>query len=454
MAVKNANGKTWTITPSADGKRWSAWPLGDKPSVAFPLQVSPDKRYLVDSVGTPFLIHGDTPWSAVSSLTDAQIDMYVDDCAAKGMTTLMIQAPVWHYTISGHFYNNVDGVAPFTSMSGSWNWVMNNAYWLRVDRFINRCLMYGILVIVNPAYVGYAADGSDGCAPQLLATSDVTLQAYGAALANRYTQPNIMWCMGGDWHSNATLNTKQWNIITGIRSVRTTDLITAHSGPQADSLDGWSSFVGSGLSFNFCYPELAAIHTQCLASWAKAGPMPFMMGEAIYENERAPVISAAGLRRQAYSALLSGAKGQMMGNNPIWHMSSPNSPYPNGQAWQDNLNSIGRQQQVFVKALFVAFAWWKLVPAHGTTLVTSSLGTGDNHISPSVANDGSFAMVWVPLATTVTINKAALAPGLIRIRFYNTTTGGYTTHTSSTSNSGSINVTTPGECVIVIDAAP
>lgn len=32
MAVKNAVAKTWSITPSADGKRWSNWPAGDKPT--------------------------------------------------------------------------------------------------------------------------------------------------------------------------------------------------------------------------------------------------------------------------------------------------------------------------------------------------------------------------------------------------------------------------------------
>lgn len=31
MAAKNAVAKNWTITPSADGKRWSGWPAGDKP---------------------------------------------------------------------------------------------------------------------------------------------------------------------------------------------------------------------------------------------------------------------------------------------------------------------------------------------------------------------------------------------------------------------------------------
>jgi len=32
MPIKNAIAKLWNITPSSDGKRWSAYPAGDKPS--------------------------------------------------------------------------------------------------------------------------------------------------------------------------------------------------------------------------------------------------------------------------------------------------------------------------------------------------------------------------------------------------------------------------------------
>lgn len=34
MAVKDANAKVWTLLPSSDGRRYSAWPAGDKPSGA------------------------------------------------------------------------------------------------------------------------------------------------------------------------------------------------------------------------------------------------------------------------------------------------------------------------------------------------------------------------------------------------------------------------------------
>lgn len=32
MAAKNAVAKSWSVAPSSDGKRWSAWPAGDKPA--------------------------------------------------------------------------------------------------------------------------------------------------------------------------------------------------------------------------------------------------------------------------------------------------------------------------------------------------------------------------------------------------------------------------------------
>jgi hypothetical protein len=61
--------------------------------------------------------------------------------------------------------------------------------------------------------------------------------------------------------------------------------------------------------------------------------------------------------------------------------------------------------------------------------------------------------VWVPSSQTVTIDKSALTVNPLRIRLYDTTAGTYSTHTASTSNSGTIDVATGGERVIVLDAA-
>jgi hypothetical protein len=406
----------------------------------------------VDSFGAAFLLHGDTPWSLVSSLSDAEVDEYIDDRAAKGFTALLIEAPVFHFTPDGS-PNNVDGAAPFTSMSGNWNWVLNNAYWTRVDRAVNRCKANGIAVLLNPAYLGYPGF-SEGCEAEVSGSSDGTLQAYGAALAARYTQRNVIWCLGGDQDPNSTLRAKQWQIVTGIRSVRTTDIITAHGFPGSPGYSVWNGQTGFNL--NTAYPDVTdATYTECATEYARSGPLPFIMLEHVYEQERGTPISAAGLRRQSYQALLSGACGQFFGNNPIWHFESPNRPYSYTGTWESNLDSTGSVQQQYVKQLFSAFEWWKLAPVTDTSFVTGSLSSGDSRICPAVAGDGSFALCWVPSSQTVNFNTNALTgiPGNVRIRLYDASAGTYSTAHGSVAKTSSQNVATGGERVVVFDAA-
>ena len=41
--IKNAVAKSWNILPSSDGKRWSAWPAGDKPLAVAPTTLWPER---------------------------------------------------------------------------------------------------------------------------------------------------------------------------------------------------------------------------------------------------------------------------------------------------------------------------------------------------------------------------------------------------------------------------
>lgn len=417
----------------------------------FPLRAS--SRYIVGANGLPLFIHGDTPWSMPASLTDAEIDTYIDNRAAKGFTAILLQAPVFKFTSDGST-NNIDGVEPFTSMTGNWNWTLNNTYWNRVDRIVNRCKTNGIIVFINPAYWGFNG-GDEGCYTQCQAQSDATLQAYGAALANRYTQGNIVWCLGGDYDGvDGAAVTKQWQIVVGIRSVRTTDIITAHGAPGSPAYSAWNGQVGFNL--NSAYPgDTADIYSECDTEYARSGPIPFVMLEGIYEQERAVPISAAGLRRQSYQAICSGACGQFFGNSPIWHFESINAPFSYTGTWETNLDSTGSTHQQYVKQLISAYHWWKLVPTSGTSLVSSALSSGDSRICPALANDGTFAFIWVPSSQTITVVTNALTgvSGNVRIRRFNPTDGTYTTINASVAKTSAQSVATGAEGVIVVDAA-
>ena len=396
------------------------------------------------------MLHGDTPWSIAAQLRNADIDEYVDDRAAKGFTALLFEAPVVHFTADGS-PNNIDGIAPFTSMSGSWNWSLNDPYWQRVDRIVNRCKGHGIACVINPAYLGYAGL-QEGCDTKLLATPDSVLQDYGATLASRYTQGNVIWCMGGDANPDATLRAKQWQIVAGIRTVRTTDIITAHSAPGRPAFPTWHD--QHGLNLNTAYPgDVAEVFSACLLEYARVGPLPFLMIEGIYEQERASRISAAGLRRQSYQSLLSGACGQFFGNNPIWHFESPNAPFSYSGTWRSNLNSVGSIEQAHVKKLFIECEWWKLEPKTETSFIVSSLGNGATRITAAAANDGSFGMVHIPSSQTLVLNTSALpgVHGKVRVRFYDPTTGAYSA-VGTFATPGLLKVAVNGDRIVILDS--
>lgn len=381
-------------------------------------------------------------------LSDAQIDQYVDDRAAKNFSVVLIEAPVFTYTVDGT-PANVDGVNPFTTMSPNYNWTLNNTYWLRVDRLVDRCKSNGIAVIINPAYWGY--NGGDGCKAQLDAASAGTLQTYGAALANRYTQGNVIWCVGGDYAFTGTDRDKQWNIITGIRSVRTTDLVTGHpSSMDDDPYTYWGAYTGFSLNTVYTYEADGQYpYTEGPTAYGRA--MPFIYFEGKYENSAGASLTM--LRRQSYGSMLCGGCGQIYGNLPIWTFESTQwgESYPG--TWQSNLSSTGATEQGYVRALFTAFNWWKLEPKADTSLVSSSLSTGTGRLYPARAYDGTFAMIYVPSSQTVTVVMSAMTPSSVRARLYDPTAGTYSTVSGSPfANTGTQNIATGGERVVVLDA--
>lgn len=418
--------------------------------VRFPLHIEQDKHYLVDAAGRPFLIHGDTAWSLVGQLNDAQIDFYLDDRRARGFNTVLFSAPERYYTNQKPAWLNVDGVAPFAPMPDFAS--PNEAYWRRVDHVIDGAKARGMVCIVNPAYLGYEVDG---WLAEVAQASDASLQAYGAWLARRYEQGNVIWCLGGDHDEPESLLRKQWNIAIGMRSVRTTDIITAHQMSDASNADDayayWNGYPGFNLNAVYGW-ETNGKFTHELCDQARSRPMPFLGFEFKYENAEGATL--AMLRRQSYGALLSGACGQMYGNNPIWHFGYPQWNEPYSGTWQSHLGSPGAVQQTHLIRLFIAQEWWKLVPSTDGSLVASSLGGGTRRIHAARAHDGSFAMIYVPQAQSLEVRLSALSPSSVRGRFYDPAEGSWSDIAGTPFvNTGRVDITTPGERVIVLDAA-
>jgi len=417
------------------------------PSISWPLRVHRSGRFLIDSQGSPFFIHGDTPWSLATNLSRADIVYYLDDRQARGFNTIAFQLIEHWFTSQSPRYRNKEGNDPFSPMTNFASPVP--AYWDLVDYTLLQARGRGMLCLVFPAYWGIPHNAHEGWSAEVLAASDASLVGYGRFLASRCKDyKNIIWVMGGDANVSGAEQTKQNRIADGILEVDPSALITAHATTNSSSRDVWST---PWLALDLIYKWEAYggyVWDGIATSYALSPVKPCLLFEGQYDGESA---DAARCRRQAYQSVLSGGCGHFFGNSPVWHF---NATGRDQTPWKTQLNTTATQHMWHVKTLFAAYQWWKLEPRTDTSLVTSALGSGTERICPARANDGSFAMIWKPSSGTVTVNMAALAGTNVRARFYDTTTGTFTLVSGSPfPNVGTRPFSWPGERVLVLDAA-
>src|SRR5262245_54503296 len=67
-----------------------AGPVAGASAAELPLKTSANGRYLVDQKETPFLVVGDTAWSLIVQLSEAEIDRYLEDRAKKGFNSVIV----------------------------------------------------------------------------------------------------------------------------------------------------------------------------------------------------------------------------------------------------------------------------------------------------------------------------------------------------------------------------
>lgn len=415
----------------------------------FPLAIVGNQ--LVGANGVPFFFNGDTPWTIEVQLTHAQIDTYLNDRQARGFNSIIFECMEHLFSSQTPAYRNAQsGADPFTSMTDFAS--PNDAYWRTVDRIVNGAYARGIACIMAFAYLGYNGEASEeGWMQEVNAESDADLQAYGAFLARRYRQGNIVWMAGGDYAGTTTERDKQWQIVTGMRTVRTDQIITGHPiRADATAYSKWNGYAGFNL--NAVYVPTSNIVDDRMAT-ARGQGMPFFHLEGGYEGDG--VATTATIIMGAYCSVLSGAQGHHFGNNPLWGFGEPT--YCGGagaaSALSTALNTAGANAMTTFGAFFRSFEWWKLVATTDTTLVTSALGTSGtaDRICPALSVDGDRAVIWVPSTNaTLTVDMGAFRIPQVRARWFNPADGTYTA-IGTYSNGGTRSFTASGDRLLVLD---
>ena len=129
-------------------------------SIAWPLRLNAQGKYLEQQDGKPFLLVADAGWEFMTQLNEDEAIAYLDDRRTKGFNAVEIR--VIGHKFQANAPNNFYNEPPFKNGSNDWS-VRNEAYWTRAEALFSvepiRGTVGGIdsyqdLVDINLIYAG------------------------------------------------------------------------------------------------------------------------------------------------------------------------------------------------------------------------------------------------------------------------------------------------------------
>jgi hypothetical protein len=231
----------------------------------------------------------------------------------------------------------------------------------------------------------------------------------------------------------------------GIKKYDPIILFSAQAAPEVKTIDWYGGTDHGGwLDLNTVY-SYAIVHKRVADEYQRRPVMPLVLIESTYEGEHNA--TSLQVRRQAYWAILNGACGQFMGNNPIW-LFNP--------GWKEALDLPGSQDMAHLKTLFTSRGWHHLIPDLKREAVTHGWGelNGLDTLAAARAEDGSCVIAYLPTPRTVKVDLARLSGERKRCWWYDPRSG-QAQAAGDFGGEGPLDLVPPGEddWVLVIDDA-
>lgn len=406
------------------------------------------RGYFTDQFGNPRLVWGDAVWALCgnagrwnSGNWRADYDTFTSNRAAQGFTALygkpMGTLQSSNIDNNGGTFDSLfpfQGAAPTTGTAGANpSTGLTEAYWQRIDYFLAVCKAKGITFFMNA--VGYASDFVAGGSGPLASKSAAEFQAYGVALGNRYkNQPNIVWMVADDYFGgsdDALLD----GFLTGLRSSGDAHVISIENMPESTSrntLDASPSVAAWGTAnaqFDFTYSYNQEYYGVEQA-YKEGSPVPVIQGDGYFYQGSNAYAGGSGafaydqaFRQAAWWSLAAGARGKVHGSESIWQYQST-ALANSATDWFYANNAL-----VIRTVVEGLTGWQNLFPDLSSQLVTAGRGTRasafasgggggqyevaftSSYVAASATPDYSLALLYLPRATTITVNTALLGPG-------------------------------------------
>ena len=299
-----SNAATLTVNPSSGLK--------------FPIKVSAKKRYFVDANGNPWLIVADAMHRAISNMPTTSYSIYLNDRAGYGFNAIDFFAACANTSTCPSSGAANDGTLPFTSGSSPSNYdfaTPNDAYWSKVDTFIQEANNLNMVVLLRPLPWGNGwavAFQNNG------ATKSFNLGAY---LGNRYKGMNIIWGLGQDFDGGGLPSSSNMSLMAqfmaGILSADPNHLMTCqlnYSRSYSQQGNGINSTYAADLNNSFVY-SYCETYDEVLVAYNASPTMPVFLGEANYEtgnntNQLSSPANAFITRMEMWWPATSGGDGE------------------------------------------------------------------------------------------------------------------------------------------------
>jgi hypothetical protein len=348
---------------------------------------------------------GDTAWSLIAQLDEHDITRYFEDRSQRGFNAVIVN--LIEHKFASHAPANRSGVTPFLEPASIDR--PNPAYFDFAHRAVAEAERRGISVWLCPAYLGWGG-GDEGFFREIKGAGRDALRAYGRFVGGRFKDlPNVVWMMGGDY---ALPPSERWAgdaLAAGLREGGARQLMTAHGG-QTAAVETFGD--RDWIAVDTVYSYLADLRAPLRAAFLRRPIRPFVLIETTYEGEHDA--RPEQIRRQAWTAMLSGAGGQFFGNNPIWHFDGP-TLFPHQTDWQPALGSAGARDMTRLSAFFAAQQWAEITPDLDDSMATASSGSRPAPVSAHTP-DGRLAIIYIPADAhqprDVTLYLHALASAL------------------------------------------
>jgi hypothetical protein len=393
----------------------------------FPLSVSDNGHYLVDSKGAPFFYQAETPWFIFINLNEQEMGELMDIRIKQGFSVIQTMALTTGVNVNGDkpFENN-DFTKP------------NYRYFEHIKKGIKLAGQKGLLVGLSIAWKGCCGGDFNDI---ILKNGTRKCREYGQFLGQFFSDcPNLFFIQGGDNDPGAHTDHYR-EIALGINETLPSVLQTYHASSGHSSSDMMNYLDHKWMNFCWTYTyfknkhnvwiylcgwgELPEVYEMNHIEYRKVPVKPFVLGESQYEGEDTasckPFTHPEIVRRQAYWSVLSGSCGHAYGSW-CWMVN---------KNWRNVENDRGASQMGLVRKFFEALPWYDLVPDIERNLIVEGAGTfgKTDFATASFLPDSSKLVLYLPPAgkekRLLKVDVSGVK-GKIESSWYNPVSGTYT----------------------------